>query len=171
MSDDKLLSWQRGTEWPLSLLALGADGLDLVVIVLPLLRPLRMMRLLTLLDALNRRAANSLRGRVAIYVVSATSLILYCAALAVLDAERGKPDTNITFFPDALWWATTTVTTRLRRPLPHHQHRPHHRRAAHARRDRPAGIVTASLWPPGCSTASAKSNTRPGPPPARTSSC
>jgi voltage-gated potassium channel Kch len=32
-------------------------------------------------------------------------------SLAVLDAERGKPGANITTFGDALWWATTTVTT------------------------------------------------------------
>lgn len=163
MSDDKLLGWQRRTEWPLTLLAvaflaayatpiltpglpagtrsaltawtwlvwavfvadyairwrLSSDRrqfvrhniLDLVVIVLPLLRPLRMLRLLTLLDVLNRRAANSLRGRVAVYVVGATSLILFCAALAVLDAERGRAGANIQTFPDALWWAATTVTT------------------------------------------------------------
>ena len=85
--------------------------LDLVVIALPLLRPLRMLRLLTLLDVLNRRAATSLRGRVAVYVVGATGLILFCASLAVLDAERANDQANIRTFPDALWWAATTVTT------------------------------------------------------------
>jgi voltage-gated potassium channel len=33
------------------------------------------------------------------------------AAATVLDAERGAPESNITTFPDALWWAATTVTT------------------------------------------------------------
>ena len=33
------------------------------------------------------------------------------AAATVLDAERNVPDSNITTFPDALWWAATTVTT------------------------------------------------------------
>jgi voltage-gated potassium channel len=89
----------------------GGTAVDLVVIALPLLRPLRVLRLLTLLDVLNRRAASSLRGRVAAYVASATSLIIFCSALAVLDAERRNPDANITTFSDALWWATTTVTT------------------------------------------------------------
>ena len=88
-----------------------SNVLDLVVIALPLLRPLRALRLLTLLDVLNRRAATSLRGQVAVYVVGATTLILFCAALAVLDAERRNPDANIKDFPDALWWAATTVTT------------------------------------------------------------
>jgi voltage-gated potassium channel len=84
---------------------------DLVVIVLPLLRPLRMLRLLTLLDVLNRRASTSLRGRVAAYVAGATTLIIFCAALAVLDAERRNPDANIVDFRDSVWWAATTVTT------------------------------------------------------------
>lgn len=33
------------------------------------------------------------------------------AAATVLDAERNVPDSNIATFPDALWWAVTTVTT------------------------------------------------------------
>jgi voltage-gated potassium channel len=89
----------------------AGTAVDLVVIALPLLRPLRVLRLLTLLDILNRRASSSLRGRVAAYVGSATSLIIFCSALTVLDAERSNPDANITTFADALWWATTTVTT------------------------------------------------------------
>ncbi len=79
--------------------------LDLLVVVLPALRPLRLLRLVTLLTVLNRRAAGSLRGRVAVYVAGATTLVLFVAALAVLDAERGKPNSNITSFGDALWWA------------------------------------------------------------------
>jgi voltage-gated potassium channel len=90
---------------------MASNALDLVVILLPLLRPLRMLRLLTLLDVVNRRAASSLRGRIAIYVVGATGLIIFCSSLAVLDAERANPDANITSFPDAVWWAATTVTT------------------------------------------------------------
>jgi voltage-gated potassium channel len=84
---------------------------DLLVVVLPMLRPLRLLRLLTLLSVLNRYAGDSLRGRVAIYVGGAVSLVIFVAALAVLDAERQSPDANITSFGDALWWATTTVTT------------------------------------------------------------
>jgi len=84
---------------------------DLVVIALPLLRPLRLLRLVTLLSVLNRHAGGSLRGRVAIYVAGSTSLIVFVASLAVLDAERGTTGASITTFGDALWWATTTVTT------------------------------------------------------------
>lgn len=43
---------------------------------------------MTLLNFLNRRAGDSLRGRVAVYVVGSTSLILFVSSLAVLQAER-----------------------------------------------------------------------------------
>lgn len=88
-----------------------SSAFDLLIIVLPVLRPLRVLRLVTLLNVLNRRVASSLRGRVAVYVVGSTVLVLFCAALAVLDAERRDPKANITGFGDALWWAITTVTT------------------------------------------------------------
>lgn len=84
---------------------------DLLVIVLPVFRPLRILKLVTLVNLLNRHMANSLRGRVAVYVVGAASLVVFCAALAVLDAERKSADANIRSFGDALWWAMTTVTT------------------------------------------------------------
>lgn len=85
--------------------------LDLAVIVLPLLRPLRLLRLVRVLTVLNRHASGSLRGRVLVYLVGATSLLLFVAALAILDAERGAERSNITSFSDALWWAFATVTT------------------------------------------------------------
>jgi voltage-gated potassium channel len=84
---------------------------DVLVIVLPLLRPLRLLRLIPLLSVLNRRAQTRLRGRVAIYVAGGASLLAFCAALAVLDVERSSPDSNITDFGDAIWWAVTTMTT------------------------------------------------------------
>ena len=52
-----------------------------------------------------------LRGRVRIYVAGGASLLAFCAALAVLDAERSSPDANISDFGDAIWWAVTTMTT------------------------------------------------------------
>lgn len=60
---------------------------------------------------LNRHAATNLRGRVLTYLVGASSLLGFCAALAVLDAERASPDANITSIGDAAWWALTTMTT------------------------------------------------------------
>jgi voltage-gated potassium channel len=84
---------------------------DLAIIALPLLRPLRLLRLVMLLRVLNRSATDSLRGRVAIYVGGASVLLVFCASLAELDAERRAHNANITSFGDALWWAITTVTT------------------------------------------------------------
>jgi len=85
--------------------------LDLVMLALPMLRPLRALRLVTLLRVLNRSAAGNLRGRVAVYVTGGSSLIAFVAALAVLDVERHAEGANITSFGDAMWWATTTMTT------------------------------------------------------------
>jgi voltage-gated potassium channel len=84
---------------------------DVLVLALPLLRPLRLLRLIPLLSVLNRRAKIRLRGRVGIYVAGGASLLAFCAALAVLDAERSSPDANITHFGDAIWWAGSTMAT------------------------------------------------------------
>ncbi len=85
--------------------------LDLAAVALPLLRPLRLLRVVLLLAVLNRHAGGSLRGRVLVYVVGATSLLSFVAALTVLDYERRSPDANIATFGDAMWWALTTMTT------------------------------------------------------------
>jgi voltage-gated potassium channel len=85
--------------------------LDLAILVLPVLRPLRLLRLVVLLSVLNRAGAHRLRGRVVTYVTAGTLLLLVCGALAVTDAERGRPGATITGFGDGLWWAVTTMTT------------------------------------------------------------
>jgi voltage-gated potassium channel len=85
--------------------------LDLVSVLLPIFRPLRLLRLVRLLRVLDRRAARSLHGRVAAYVVGSVSLAVYVAAIAMLDAERGRPGSNIESFGDALWWSCATITT------------------------------------------------------------
>ncbi|GGH47529.1 potassium channel family protein [Microbacterium album] len=84
--------------------------LDLLVVVLPMLRPLRLLRLVTILSVVQRSAGTALRGRIIVYVSGASVLLIYVAALAVLDAERGAGG-PIQTFPDALWWAFVTVTT------------------------------------------------------------
>lgn len=84
---------------------------DVALIALPLLRPLRLLRLLAFARMLNRGVASGLTGRVTAYVVGAAVAAVGLGALAVLDAERPDRDANIRTFGDALWWATTTVTT------------------------------------------------------------
>jgi voltage-gated potassium channel len=85
--------------------------LDLLIVALPALRPLRLLRLVVLFRVLNRKAAASLRGRVPLYVSVSAGTLVFCAALAVLDAERKAPGANITSFGNSLWWAVVTVTT------------------------------------------------------------
>lgn len=85
--------------------------LDLAVVLVPFLRPLRLLALVRVLTVLDRKAGSSLRGRVAVYVVGATVLVVFVASLAVLDAERRVRGSNIATFHDAVWWAFETVTT------------------------------------------------------------
>ncbi len=83
---------------------------DLLVVALPMLRPLRLLRLVTIATVLQRTVGRAFRGRVLVYVVGAASLLVYIAALAVLDAERGHGGT-IRSLGDGLWWAFVTITT------------------------------------------------------------
>ena len=85
--------------------------LDVGLLVLPMLRPLRALRVVLALGRVNRSATVSFRGRAILYVACAVPLIVFVAALAILDAERNAPDANITTFPDALWWGMTTIST------------------------------------------------------------
>lgn len=85
--------------------------LDLLIVALPALRPLRLLRLVVLFRILNRKATASLQGRVPLYVTVSAGTLVICAALAVLDAERGAPGANIKSFGNAVWWAVVTVTT------------------------------------------------------------
>ncbi len=84
---------------------------DLVVVVVPLLRPLRLLRPVTVLSVLQGTAGNALRGRLVIYGVGASLLLVFIASLAVLGAERGAKNANITTFGDSLWWAFATIAT------------------------------------------------------------
>ncbi|GAB4009880.1 potassium channel family protein [Nocardioides ultimimeridianus] len=84
---------------------------DVALIALPMLRPLRLLRLLALARILNRAAARNLAERVTVYVVGTAIAAIGLGALAVLDAEQTAPNSNIRSIGDALWWATTTVTT------------------------------------------------------------
>lgn len=97
-----------GSRW----LFVRKHPVDLLVVALPILRPLRLLRLLSLLSVLNRYVGTgALRGRVVLYLIGSTGLLLFVASLAVLDAEREATGANITDYPDAAWWAITTMTT------------------------------------------------------------
>jgi voltage-gated potassium channel len=94
----------------------------LLLVVLPFLRPLRivrsaravrLLRLTRVVAALSRtrQAARRLLVAHQLHYVLLTSLVLVvaCATLVyALEADHGGP---IDSFPQALWWAITTVTT------------------------------------------------------------
>lgn len=84
---------------------------DLLVVVLPVLKPLRLLKALTLLHTLQRTAGAALRSRIAIYGAGAAVVLIWVAALAELEAERGAAGANIQNFGDAVWWAFVTITT------------------------------------------------------------
>ncbi|MUL41735.1 two pore domain potassium channel family protein [Streptomonospora sp. PA3] len=84
---------------------------DLLVLLAPMLQSLRLVQVIMVLGLVNKRASMTMRASVSKYSIAAALLIVFCAALAVLDAERGAPGAVIRTFPDALWWAATTVTT------------------------------------------------------------
>lgn len=87
------------------------NPIDLVVIVLPAARSLRVLRVFAALRVLVERGQRVNAGTAWLSLMLAVCLLVYVAALAVLDAERGAPDATITSLPDALWWGFVTVTT------------------------------------------------------------
>ncbi len=83
--------------------------LDLAIVVLPMLRPLRLMRFLTFIAIIRRGAGGIIRGRVVLFTVGSTILIILIAGLAIFDAEREVG--NLKSFGDAVWWSFVTMTT------------------------------------------------------------
>lgn len=83
--------------------------LDLAIVILPMLRPLRLMRFLAVIAIIQRGAGGILRGRVMLFTVGSTILIIIIAGLAVYDAEHTVG--NIKTFGDAIWWSFVTMTT------------------------------------------------------------
>jgi voltage-gated potassium channel len=84
---------------------------ELAIVALPMFRPLRLLRLLSVVAMLQRSTVLAVRGRVAVYVVAATALLVTVAGIAVLDAEQDVPGANIKKIGDAWWWAFETITT------------------------------------------------------------
>jgi voltage-gated potassium channel len=84
--------------------------IDFLLVALPFLRPLRLMRVAMVWTSVHRVAGRTLRGRLAVYVVGSALLLVYVASLAVLEAERTAPHSNIHNFGEAIWWAFVTIT-------------------------------------------------------------
>lgn len=84
---------------------------DLLVVAIPALKPLRLLRALTVVRVLQRTVGLAVRSRIAIYGAGASIVMIWIAALAELEAERGKAGANIENFGDSIWWAFVTLTT------------------------------------------------------------
>jgi voltage-gated potassium channel len=84
---------------------------ELPVILLPFLRPLRLLSVVVIVKTLERAIGHTIRGRVIIYTACGAVTLVYAASVAILEAERGQPESGVHTFGDALWWAMTTVTT------------------------------------------------------------
>jgi voltage-gated potassium channel len=96
---------------------------DLVIVVVPMLRPLRVLRSARLLRLLGlarvvafaveglQETREVLRRRGLSWVLLIVLALNLVAAALVLTFERDMPNGNIHTYPDALWWAVTTVTT------------------------------------------------------------
>lgn len=84
---------------------------DLVVVAVPALRPLRILRVFATAHVLLARTGRLSLMKTMPAITVATALLVVIGALAVLDAERGAPNAEITNFGDALWWSMVTVTT------------------------------------------------------------
>lgn len=85
--------------------------IDVVVVAVPALRPLRVLRVFATAHVLLARTGRLSIMRTLPAITIATALLVFMGALAVLDAERGAPNAEITNFGDALWWSVVTVTT------------------------------------------------------------
>lgn len=88
--------------------------LDLLLVVVPFLRPLRVLRIFRALVAVGSAAQRSqerLLSRTALAAASVAATMVALMSVVVLNAERGARGSNIRSFGDALWWASTTITT------------------------------------------------------------
>jgi voltage-gated potassium channel len=97
--------------------------LDLLMVAIPVLRPLRLVRSVRLLRAARlirvgsaagiavRESRMRLASRTALMAAGSAAILVLTAAVMELDVERAAARANITTFPDALWWAMSTVTT------------------------------------------------------------
>src|SRR6266545_2226512 len=96
---------------------------DLVIVVVPMLRPLRVLRGARLLRLLRlarlvafaveglSEVRDVLRRRGLSWVLLIALALNLIAAALVLSFERDMPGSNINSYPDALWWAVTTIIT------------------------------------------------------------
>jgi voltage-gated potassium channel len=84
--------------------------IDVVSVLVPFLRPLRLLTLLAVGIRFWTEARTVLRTRTFGVIGTASLLAVIAASVLVYLAERGG-DGTIQTFPDAVWWASATITT------------------------------------------------------------
>ena len=84
--------------------------IDLVVVVVPFFRPLRLLRLFSVSGILARRASAGLVNSLTLYTCVTAALVAFLGGVATLDVERGANQSVINDFPNALWYAISTMT-------------------------------------------------------------
>lgn len=82
--------------------------LELVAIIFP---PLRMLLLGKVFRSLTTGAKRRFAGRVRIYALYLTTMMMLVGALLVLMFEKQDPQANINSFGDAMWWTAETIST------------------------------------------------------------
>lgn len=85
--------------------------IELLLIILPMLRPLRVLRVFPAMATLFRRGSRVSISKTLAGAGGVALLLMFIAAVAILDAERGQAGATIQSFGDAIWWSGTTITT------------------------------------------------------------
>lgn len=83
----------------------------LAIALIPVFRLVLLLQFLTRVPGLRPSAGTRLRTQIMVYGAGAGALLIYIASLAVLEAERLSPDSNIHTFGEAVWWSCVTITT------------------------------------------------------------
>lgn len=82
--------------------------IDILVVVVPMAQPLKLLAVFATSASVATRRGRVASGRA---VVIALFLVMWSGATAMLAVERDAPDSTITNFGDAVWWAPVTVFT------------------------------------------------------------
>ena len=87
---------------------IASHPIDALAVLLPVMRPLRVLSIVFLSV---RHLSKVLRNRVMTYVVVTALAVWFIAGLAVTNAERYAPGSNIHDVWTGWWWSFTTMAT------------------------------------------------------------
>ena len=84
---------------------------DLLAVILPFLRPAVQLTHIHSIPFFRRRTGAAQRTRIVVLAAAFAVLFVYSMALAVFSVERDAPQSSMTTFGDAIWWACVTLFT------------------------------------------------------------